>query len=174
LDGKYRNITVDVNRKNVSVIYRRGYTARSDPPPIDPRELLARERFLDAAAGDLPLDDIKVQANAAAVLRSGGARQVRVELKIDASRLSLTHADGRWQGSIDLMILCGDSNQDVVGKLEQRMTLNFDEARYAQQAMAGGIPYVVIVPVTGAATRVKVLVYDYGNDRLGTANVTLR
>jgi hypothetical protein len=53
------------------------------------------------------------------------------------------------------------------------MTLSLDPDRY-QQAMTSGIPYTATVPITGAATIVKVLVYDYGADLLGTAVVRLK
>lgn len=36
MDGKYRQIEIKVDRKDVTLVYRRGYTARPDPPPVDP------------------------------------------------------------------------------------------------------------------------------------------
>ena len=171
LDGKYRNVTVSVNRRDVTVVYRRGYTARAEPPPIDVREIVTRERLRDAATTDLAQDDITVRASA--TLAGGAARQVRVDLTIDPSRLTLTEAGGRHHGVIDLLILCGNTRQEVIGTVSQQMTLDMDEAHY-QQALAGGIPYTATVPVTGVVNRVKVLVYDFPSDRLGAANVTVK
>jgi hypothetical protein len=171
LDGKYRNVTVTVNRKGMTVVYRRGYTARAEPPPIDVREIVTRQRLRDAATTDIAQDDIRVEATAVAL--TGAARRLRVELTIDPSRLTLTPSGATREGTIDLMILCGDAKQNVVGRLDQQMTLGLDEAHYAQ-VMKGGIPYTAVIPITGTATRVKVLVYDYPSDRLGAANVIVK
>ena len=63
--------------------------------------------------------------------------------------------------------------QRVAGTLKQQMHMSLDQAHY-DVAMASGIPYVTTVPVTAPATSVKVLVYDYGADLIGTAVVTVK
>lgn len=173
LDGKYRNIHVDVNRRGVTVVYRRGYTARADPPAFDPAELLVSTRLRDAAASDIAVSDIKVQVEARYVPGTDGSRQVHVQLSIDATKLPLKQVGNKWEGRVDLMILCGDSRQNVVGKLDQRMTLSMSQDLY-EQARKGGIPYSVAVPVNGPATRVKVIVYNIFSDLLGTATAAVK
>jgi VWFA-related protein len=173
MDGRQRAISVKVARKGVTVVHPHTYTARADLPPLNAREVATRERLRDAAAMDIPQEDIKLDAKAALARGSAGERQVRVDLRIDASKLALRPVDGRHEGVIDLMILCGDEQRQVVCSLSQQMTLSMDEARY-RQAMASGIPYATTVPATGAATLVKVIVYDYDADVMGVANVRVR
>ncbi len=173
LDGKYRNVDVKVSRRDVTVIFRGGYTARADVAPLDLRAVVTSSRLLAAAATDVEEHGIKLEAKASAVSGAGGKRQVRVELKIDASRLTLTKAGAKYEGIIDLVILCGDVKQNVVGTLKQQMHMSLDQAHY-DVAMVSGIPYVATVPLTAAATSVKVLVYDYGADLIGTAVVAAR
>ena len=170
MDGKYRKVEVAVNRQGVTVLYRHGYTARPDIEPADLREITTNTRISEASATDLRVIDIKVEVKAAA---DAAARAVRVELQIDASRLSLEKKGDRYTGEIDVVILCGDSKQQVIGTLKQRMTLGMDEAHY-EQAIATGIPYTVSIPVTGEATAVKVLVYDYAADIIGSALTTVK
>jgi hypothetical protein len=149
------------------------YTARAGIPPVDITGIVTNIRLNEVALTDLEANDIKLEATAARVPPTGQATQVRVELKIDASRLTLTRKGVRREGLITLWILCGDAKQQVVGTLKQEMTLSLDDAFY-QRAMTSGIPYTATVPITGAATIVKVLVYDYGADLLGTAVVRLK
>ncbi len=125
----------------------------------------------EAAATTIRLDDIKVTASASA--SPGTRRQVRVELAIDPSNLSLVHMDGRWTGSIDLMIVCADLKDNVVGMIDQRMELSISDALYAQ-ARITGIPYQVMVDVRDSARRVKAIVYNYDSDRLGGAIVDVK
>lgn len=54
----------------------------------------------------------------------------------------------------------------LVGSLRQEMQLSLDE-----EAITMGIPYEATVPVTAQASSVKVAVYDYGADLLGSAMV---
>jgi hypothetical protein len=98
---------------------------------------------------------------------------VRIDLTIDAARLTLTPAGDKHEGSIDLMILCGDSHQKVIGSLRQRMTLSLDNARY-EQAMKSGIPYSTLIQVTGSAASIKALVYDYAADLVGATVAVVR
>jgi hypothetical protein len=172
-EGSYRDIEVKVSRRDAVVRYARGYRARADVPTLDPREAATRERLREAAAMDIPLEEIKLDAKAGLSSGAGGERVVRVELRIDASRLTLRESSGRHQGVIDLMILCGNEQRKVVCSLSQQMTLSMDEARY-RQAMTSGIPYATTVTVSGTATLVKVLVYDYDADLMGVANVRVR
>ena len=130
LDGKYRNVRVTVNRRDVTVVFRHGYTAAPDIPPADLREILTAQRFREASATDLEPSDLRVQAQAAEVDASG--RQVRVSLVIDGSRLALEKQGDRWVGEIDLVVLAGTREQKVTGTMKQRMTLGMDDARYRQ------------------------------------------
>jgi len=168
MDGKYRRVEVRANRPGLEVLYRHGYTAESDLAPLDLRAL----RLSETAATDFMPDDIKVRAEAAVEPAASGGQQVNVSVTIDASELTLTEQNGRHEGLIDLWILCGDAKQRVVGTLKQQMTIGLAATHYAR-ALAGGIPYTATIPVTGAPTHVKVLVYDYPADLLGATTVTL-
>jgi hypothetical protein len=169
-DGRYRDISVTVNRPNVTLLYRRGYTARPDAPPVNLRDIITRQRLRDAATLDLAQRDIPLRASASQQRTADGTLQVRVDLVIDGSPLTLTKEGSKLVGMIDVLILCGDARQEVVGTLDQQMTLGLDDLRY-RQAIENGIPYSALIKVNRAATRVKVLVYDYESDRLGMVDV---
>jgi VWFA-related protein len=173
LDNKYRDVSVAVNRKGVTVVYRRGHTATSDPGHIDSKEVHTRTRMGDAATGNVDLTDIRVTAKASSLPAAGANRQVRVDVTIDVSQLVLTETAGKWEGEIDLLILCGDRKQDVVGKIDQHMTLSMTPAMF-EKAKAGGVPYSATIPVVGQASLAKVIVYQFDSDRLGTAAASIR
>jgi VWFA-related protein len=173
LDGKYRKVAVKVNRRDVTVLFRHGYTASNDVAPIDLREIVTSERLQNAAAAAFDSDDLKVDAAAVVVPAAGTPGRMQIDLKIDASRLSLERQGDRHTGLIDLVILCGDDRQNVVCSLKQQMTLDMDEAHY-QIAMRDGIPYRTTLPLTGQASFVKVLVYDFGADLLASRTVKVR
>jgi len=53
-----------------------------------------------------------------------------------------------------------------------RATLSLSQAQY-DQAKVSGVPHLLVVPLTGSATLVRVIVYHFDSDRSGvfTTNV---
>jgi hypothetical protein len=96
-----------------------------------------------------------------------------VEIKVDPSRLALTKTGANYTGTLDLVIVCADARQNIVCALKGQMAIDMDEAHY-QQAMRDGIPYAGTLAVKGTADYVKVLVYDFDSDRLGSRIIKLR
>jgi hypothetical protein len=164
LDSKYRNVRVTVNRGDVTVVFRHGYTAAPDIPPADLREILTAQRFREVSATDLEPKDLSVKAEAAEGDPAG--KTVNISLLIDGSRLTLEKQGDRWVGEIDLVVLTGTRDQKVTGSVKQRMTLGMDDARY-QQATTTGIPYTLTVPVSERSASVKVMVYEFSSDKIG-------
>lgn len=172
LDNQYRNVAVTVNRKDVSVVYRRGYRATENPGAIDTQDVYARTRMRDAIAGNVGLIDLPVRAQAQPAT-DGGQKVVKFSITIDIRSLTLVERDGRWIGRLDLLVACGDAQRNVIGKIDQHMTLSMTSAVY-EQAKEKGIPYTVAIPVTGVPAIARIVIYHADSDRLGTATVWIR
>ena len=171
LDGRYRRIIVRVTRPDLTVLYRHGYFARAEPPPLERRQVMSQTRIAAAGNYDGAIPDIKVTATATPTGPSG--LQIAVEALIDASRLSFQNIDGRYVGAIDVAVFCGDARQNVVGQTFQRIDFKLLAEMHAMYARHG-IPYNISVPVRAPASYVKVVVYDYTVDLLGSAIVKLK
>jgi len=74
---------------------------------------------------------------------------------------------------IDVLILCGDKDQNVVGKIQHKLAMSLDDQKY-QRAITEGMPYTATIPVTGLVTHVKAVVYDYESDLVGTVVIKLK
>jgi hypothetical protein len=173
LDGKYRNVTVRVTRPGVAVAFRHGYTAQPETPPLDIQDIEASTRLRDAATSDMQQTDIKLDVTASMLRTDAGGRQVRVDVRIDGSRIAFTQNGARREGSLHLLILCGDKDQSVVGRIQHQLGMSLDDEKY-HRALTEGMPYSAIVPISGIATSVKVVAYDYASDLLGSKVVTIK
>lgn len=173
LDGKYRKVEVEVNRRDVTVTHRRGYTASANVPPLDLRAIETSSRLRDAAATDAEHNDIKLSLQATTLSRNPKDGQVQVTLTIDGSRLSFTRNGDKRDGSIDVLILCGDKDQNVIGKIQHTLAMSLDDQKY-QRAITEGMPYTATIPVTGLPAHVKAVVYDYESDLVGTVVIKLK
>jgi VWFA-related protein len=173
LDDRFRKVTVKVNRPDVTVLFRHGYHAQEDLPPLDLPALLKATRRASAASYDRESHDIKLDATASLLPRLGLVREIRVDVTIDASRIGFTLKDGQRTGGLDITIYCGDAKQTVVGQARGALDLALNDDAY-QRALTDGIKYTARVPVTAAAKYVKVIVYDFGADLTGTAMLTIK
>jgi VWFA-related protein len=173
LDGTFRNVEVKINRPDVTVRFRHGYFAAEEPPPIELETLVKKARIENALAYDQEAKDIPLQVKVLQLPRMGIQSETRVEITIDAAPLALTLTNGVRTGQLEIQIYCGDAKETVVGDVGQHFDLAADDATY-QQWLQNGIRKVVRVPTDRQPQFVKVVVYDYGSDRTGTAMVVVR
>jgi VWFA-related protein len=162
--GEYRRITLSTTRADLTLLYRHGYYGRPDPAPLDRRQLVATSRMNAAAGYRRDIRDIALRARAEAVRESA---HVRVEVTVAVTRLHLEDAAPDRVAAFDIVLLCLDGNQRVVGQAAEAVKLRLDPGALAR-AREDGWVYTAHVPRPASARSVKVVVYDYAADLLGS------
>lgn len=173
IDNRYRRIVVRVNRPGVTVLYRHGYYAIDTPPPIDRRAYLTNRRIAGAGYYAKDVTDIPVKVSVSVKKAAERWAEVSLEVTVDASRVSCTTADERHLATLDLAIFAGDDKERVIGQSRHKMDLKLKEETY-QRYMREGIPFTVNLSVGVKPQYVKVVVYDYAADLVGSTNVKLK
>jgi hypothetical protein len=87
---------------------------------------------------------------------------------ISSPRISFEQAEDRHVASLEVAFFCGDSKENVVCELWQTVDLKLRDESY-QKFLREGASYTVRIPLTGPLAYVKVVVYDYAADLVGTA-----
>jgi VWFA-related protein len=172
LDGTYRQIDVKVNRPDVTVVFQHGYYATGEVSPVALRDLLTDSRLAAAGAADQAADGLDVNATAS-LISVFGRNEMRVDLTIDVAKLSFTTTPDGRTATVDVQIFCGDAKQQVVGDLRKRFDVTLDDETY-RRVLRERLPISVRVPVTAPVKYVKVAVYDYAADLLGTTSLTIK
>jgi hypothetical protein len=167
-DGSYRKITVKVNRPDVTVLYRHGYYARRDVGSFDRRGFITRDRMQAAASFSRELKDIKIKMNAS-LQKVGDRHQVKIEAFIDTAALALKVQDGMHVGAVDIALLFADEKGQLLGQNYQRADLKLSEEAW-QKVQKSGIPYNASVEMSAGVRNVRIVVYDYRADVVGTAD----
>lgn len=171
-DGKYRRLEVKVNRKDVQVLYRHGYLARTDTLRLDRREYLAYSRIASAANVATNIDDLGMAIGEASVETEGSGRVLSVRIDIRPGAIKATPADGMYTGKLEAVTLCVDRRQALVGEVWHTIDIKMTEENY-QRLMRQGVSYTARVPLKGDPRYVKAIIYDHTADRLGSATLEL-
>lgn len=171
-DGTYRKISVKVRAPGgANVLFRHGYYARLELIPFDRRTFITQDRILAALTFSRTLNDIKVKMDCALKASEGGAgRDLVIELRIDPSRLAFrTTADNSHLGLVDVAIFYFDKNGQMIGNKVQRPELKIPPENW-ETVKKDGIRYNVRFPVDAATRSIRVVVYDFKADLIGSAD----
>jgi hypothetical protein len=148
--------------------------------PFDRRAFVTFNRIMSAALYPEELRDLRLKAGArlvearadAAATQGAEGRLLQVEVTIDAGRVSFAVEDGTHRALLDIAILVLDSDSRVKDERRQTIDLNLQDDAYAR-CRRDGIPYSVRLPAARGACDVKVIVYDYAADVLGSTVVRI-
>ena len=174
-DDRFRHIRVVVTRPGVTVLYRHGYYASTTLRPLDRRQMLTFSRVSAAAVYPKDVDDLGIQATATTA-RPPGTADVHVDARIDPTHVAFTKANGRNVADLDLLVGCLDGRDRLLGQVWQTVKLSFTDERLAE-VKRDGVPVSLSVAVSGSpegAKRVKIVMYDYGADRVGSRVVAVK
>ena len=171
-DGRYRKIELRCKRPGVSLQFRGGYYAQPPRPTLNRRELLSFTRISRAFEYAPPIDDVKLRGRAT-LTGQKDAPELRVEITIDTARIAFTAANGRHVGSLEVAVFTLDGRQQQIHDLWQRLELDLTDDTY-RRFVAAGIPYGATLQAPPDLKAVKIVVYDYGADLLGSLVLQVR
>ncbi len=172
LNGTYRKISVKVRAPGgANVLFRHGYYARLELLPFDRRMFITQDRILAALTFSRTLNDIKVKMDCALKgSESGSGRDLVVDLKIDPARLAWrTTADNSHLGLVDIGVFYFDKNGQMLGNNIQRPELKISQENW-ETVKKDGVRYNVRFPVDAATRSVRVVVYDFKADLVGSVD----
>jgi VWFA-related protein len=172
-DGKFRKLAVTVARPGVTVLYRHGFYATDKVVPLDRRQFVTSGRVYQAGQYERKIEDIKLTLKPPGLAGVEGAREVALEMHVDLSRVTFTRANDRYAATLNLAFFSGDAKQRLVGETWRTLDLSVNEAN-RERLVRDGTPVAVTIPLPNDARDVKVVVYDYGSDLLGTATARIR
>lgn len=172
-DGRYRQITVKVNRPDVVVSFRHGYYARDTVEPYDREAFLTYSRIAAAGGYASEVKNLDFKVAASKEQSSSGAPQVRISLAIDSTHVPFQIVNGLYKGRLYVTVFYGDSHGRSLGDVWETMEMNLKEATY-RKVLKEGIPFSTTVPLQVPNETLKVVVYCYDNDKVGSLFVKAR
>lgn len=172
LNGQYRKIEVRTRRPNVTLLYRRGYYGRTEVGSYNRREAVTQERMVAAAGFRRTVNDIRVKLDASQQKNPDGVNEVSIRASIDTSRLYLLLADGHKVGALDVLTVCFNDKGQTIGQFYQRASVDLS-GEMLDRVSRNGLPYAVKFEASPATRKVRIVVYDYKADLVGSADKSI-
>ncbi|HSY00746.1 MAG TPA: VWA domain-containing protein [Acidobacteriaceae bacterium] len=167
-DGRYRRLSVKVNRGDVKLEYRPGYYAPADYKHANREE--REQQLQDELASDLPATDMAVYLQAL-YFRSGPNRfYVPVSLVVPGSQIPFVKGGDRDKATIDIIGQVRDPNGHDIGDVRDTVKLAIDQA---QQVRQKNVQYTTGFTLPTGKYHLKFVVRENETGRMGSFETDL-
>jgi VWFA-related protein len=169
-DGKYRKLTIKINRPGVKLEYRPGYYAPADFQHAAHED---RERELEEQlASDLPATDMAVYMDAMYFRLDDNRFYVPVSLIVPGSQIPFVKGGDKDKATLDIIGSVIDELKRPIGNARETVKLNLDPSLQARQK---NIEYTTSFNLPPGKYQMKFVVRENQTGRMGSfdAEITL-
>jgi VWFA-related protein len=169
-DGRYRKLTIKINRPGIKLEYRPGYYAPADFRHSGHED---RERELEEQlASDLPATDIAVYMDAMYFRLDENRFFVPVSLIVPGSQIPFVKGGDKDKATLDIIGTVIDEVKRPIGQARETVKLNLDPSLQARQK---NIQYTTSFNLPPGKYQMKFVVRENQTGRMGSfeADITL-
>jgi len=169
-DGRYRKLTIKINKPGVKLEYRPGYYAPADFKHSGQED---RERDLDEQlASDLPATDMAVYLDAMYFRLDENRFFVPVSLIVPGSQIPFVKGGDKDKATLDIIGSVIDEFKRPIGHARETVKLNLDPTLQARQK---NIEYTTSFDLPPGKYQMKFVVRENQTGRMGSfeADITL-
>jgi len=169
-DGRYRKLTIKINRPGIKLEFRPGYYAPADFKHSGHED---RERELDEQlASDLPATDMAVYMDAMYFRLDENRYFVPVSLIVPGSQIPFIKGGDKDKATLDIIGSVIDEVKRPIGQARETVKLNLDSALGARQK---NIQYTTSFNLPPGKYRLKFVVRENQTGQMGSfeAEITL-
>lgn len=162
-DGRYRNLTIKVDRGGVKLEYRPGYYAPADYKHSTKEE---REQELrDELASSLPDTDVAVYLQALYFRLNAKRYFVPVSLVVPVSQIPFVKGGDHDKATLDIIGQVKDATGHDVGDVRQTVKLSIDES---QQVRRKNVQYTTSFTLPPGTYQLKFVVRENETGHMGS------
>jgi VWFA-related protein len=162
-DGRYRKLTIKINRPGVKLEYRPGYYAPADFKHSGRED---RERELEEQlASDLPATDMAVYLDALYFRLDENRFYVPVSLIVPGSQIPFVKGGDKDKATLDIIGTVIDEAKRPIGHARETVKLNLDSALNARQK---NVQYTTSFDLPPGKYHLKFVVRENQTGRMGS------
>ena len=167
-DGRYRKVRVTVTRPGVRVLSRQGYYGRQIDTPIDRRQFMTFTRITSALGYHLPIRDIRLTLETPSLIENPGGTIVMAAARIEPAAITFTRDGELYTAAVEAFFGAADRRDRMVGEAWTRLEFRLKPGEH-EHFLREGLGFTVRVPVREDPATLKVVLYDYAMDVIGSA-----
>jgi VWFA-related protein len=162
-DGKYRRLTIKVNRPGVKLEYRQGYYAPADFAHSGKED---REQQLEEQlSSDLPATDMAVYLDAMYFRLEENRFYVPVSVVVPGSQIPFVKGGDKDKATLDIIGTVIDEVKRPIGRARETVKLNLDQSVGARQK---NIQYTTSFNLPAGKYHLKFVVRENQTGRMGS------
>jgi VWFA-related protein len=162
-DGKYRKLTIKINKPGIKLEYRPGYYAPADFQHSGKED---RERQLqDQLASDLPASDMALYMDAMYFRLDDNRFYVPVSLIVPGSQIPFVQGGDKDKATLDIIGAVIDEHKLPIGRARETVKLNLDSSAQARQK---NIQYNTSFNLPPGKYQIKFVVRENQTGRMGS------
>ena len=162
-DGKFRRITVKVNRPGLKIDYRKGYYAEADFQHSNREE---RDRqMMEELASDLPSTDLPVYLATGYFRVADNKFFVPISLIVPGSEIPFVQAKDQDKATLDVLGLVTDEKKLPAGEIRETVKLAVNTSNQVRRKNVQYNSYVTLSP---GKYHLKVVVRENQAGRMGS------
>ena len=164
-DNSFHNLKVKlVDFPHLDLRYRKGYVDQSTPPQDEGQR---RASLRDTVLSPMDANGIGLRANVRET--SGG---FDVTLRVDPRTFLLDPQGDRWAGKLDLLFVERDEHGAQTYGVDDTLSLELKRENY-DRVQKEGLMYHRVLPPTGKASEIRVVVRDASTGAVGSITAAL-
>jgi VWFA-related protein len=130
-DGRYRRLSIKINRPSLKIEYRPGYYAPADYKHSNRED--REQQLQDQLASDLPATDMALYLAAWYFRTDDTHYYIPVSLVVPGSQIPFVKGGDRDKATLDVIGEIKDAAGRVIGQARQTVKLNIDQSQQVRQ-----------------------------------------
>jgi len=163
-DGSFHDIRVRVKTHEAQVRARTGYFALPEPASAPVKSI--QGVVAQTAISQLEGTGIGIRVQVHAI----GPQTLVADLHFDLHEIGMEQKDGHWVGTLRVVFLQLNSQQEIVQANDKTFHLNFDPATY-ERLLRDGMANTRRVQMLPNATQLSIVLRDASNGNVGSISI---
>lgn len=167
-DGKFHELKVHVNKKGLTLRYRKGYFAAPDPPSGASESQAALE-----AAVSSPVEWTNLDVQVTVNRFEPASRTLTLQVALDTHELLLESKQGRWDGKLYVLFSQLGAGNRVIGSEKETFDLNLKPDTY-EKFLKTGTKFTGPLTLSPDVVNLRVIAQDASSGAIGTVTIPIQ
>jgi VWFA-related protein len=168
-DGRFRELSIKLNRPGVHLRYKTGYYAVPANPENDKRNELLTS---DAIRSPLQMIDLGLEVHVDPVSSTAAERELKVNVRVDPFAMRFVKDGDRWTDGIEVVWVGLTPDGRILSRDKDSIDLHPEQSGY-DEIQHAGLSFSEHIRVGSDSAELRLIVRDRNTGSIGSVNIPL-